>query len=401
MTITGDQSLMRESNRMALARVIQRLPGLSRAELAKETGLTKSTVSLLVQDLIDEGWLLESDIQATGSIGRRPTPLFLDGVRLAMIGAEVSVESKSISALTVSLTGEVINGASEPLPSTRPAEVIRRLAHLIASLVEQARADGRRLLGIGVGVPGAVLDKQGVVKLAPNFPWRDVSLRSDLARELALIGVDNLCLHVQNDYDLAALSEYEFGADPLPDPLVYLGLGVGVGAGIIVRDRLFLGADGFAGEVGHSILQLEGPVCSCGRKGCAETFIGQKAISTQIFGHAGDVMPVETIRHLLERNDEAALLAVRRAGHYLGVLIQNLWTCFNPGRIVLGGPLCELGAPILDAAHSCLERYSEDCGMPLPEIKLSRFGSRSVVVGAAALVKHNLLRPLDARFRDR
>ena len=397
MTITGDQSLLREINRMALVRVIQRTPGLSRAELAKETGLTKSTVSLLVQDLVDEGWLLESDVQVTGAIGRRPTPLFLDSNRLAMVGAEVSVDS--INVLTVSLAGDVINGSSEPLANTRPADVIHRLAQMLASLVIQSRADGRRLLGIGVGVPGAVIDQQGMVKLAPNLLWRDVPFLTTLSLELEALGVSGLRIQVQNDYDVAALSEYEFGEAPLPDPLIYLGLGVGVGAGIIVRDRLFLGAEGFAGEVGHSILQLEGPVCSCGRKGCAETFIGQRAISTQISGNASDFLSVETIRHLLEREDPSAMLAVRRSGHYLGVLIQNLWTYFNPGRIVLGGPLCELGAPFLEAAQSCLNRYSEDCGLQLPEIQLSRFGSRSVAVGAAALVKHALLRPLDLRFR--
>ena len=399
MTITGDQSLMREINRMALVRVIQRVPGLSRAELAKETGLTKSTVSLLVQDLIDEGWLLESDVQATGAIGRRPTPLFLDGHRLAMIGADVSVDS--ISALTASLTGDVVNGASEQLSSTNPAFVIRRLALMIASLVEQARADDRRLLGIGVGVPGAVLDQQGIVKLAPNLPWRDVAFQSELSQELASVGVTGLRIQVQNDYDVAALSEYEFGEAPLPDPLIYLGLGIGVGAGIIVRDRLFLGAEGYAGEVGHSILQFEGPLCSCGRKGCAESFIGQRAISARIAGNTSEVLSVDTIRQLLERGDEAALLAVRRSGHYLGVLIQNLWTYFNPGRIVLGGPLCDLGGAFLDSARTCLESYSQDCGLQLPEIQLSRFGSRSVAVGAAALVKHALVRPLDLRFRDR
>jgi predicted NBD/HSP70 family sugar kinase len=397
MTITGDQSLLREINRMALVRVVQRVPGLSRAELAKETGLTKSTVSLLVQDLVDEGWLFESDVQATGAIGRRPTPLFLDGNRLAMIGAEVSVDS--IVVLTVSLSGEVINGTSEPLANTQPADVIHRLAQLISSLVDQARADGRSLLGVGVGVPGAVLDRQGMVKLAPNLPWRDVAFLETLSRELEALGTSGLQIQVQNDYDVAALSEYEFGEAPLPDPLIYLGLGVGVGAGVIVRDRLFLGAEGYAGEVGHSILQVEGPVCSCGRRGCAETFVGQRAISAQINGNAGELLSVETIRHLLERNDAAAMLAVRRAGHYLGVLIQNLWTYFNPGRIVLGGPLCELGAPFLEAAQSCLGRYAEDCGMSLPEIQLSRFGSRSVAVGAAALVKHARLRPLDLRYR--
>ena len=396
MTLTGDQSLMREINRMVLVRVIQRIPGLSRAELAKETGLTKSTVSLLVQDLIDEGWLCEADVQSTGAIGRRPTPLFLDSARLAMIGAEVSVES--ISVLTVSLTGEVLTEASEPLPGTQPAIAIRHLAQLIAKLVDQSRLDGRTLLGIGVGVPGAVLDKQGIVKLAPNFPWRDVAFQADLAQELAMLGVPEMRIQVQNDYDVAALSEYEFGTAPLPDPLIYLGVGVGVGAGIIVRDRLFLGAEGFAGEVGHSILQLEGPVCSCGRKGCAETFIGQRAISTQIIGRAGETLPVDQMRQLLEHGDAASILAARRAGHYLGVLIQNLWTYFNPGRIVLGGSVCELGAPFLDAAKSCLDRYALDCGLQLPDIQLSRYGARSVAVGAAALVKYALLRPLDSRF---
>jgi predicted NBD/HSP70 family sugar kinase len=398
MTLTGDQSLIREINRMALVRALARVPGLSRAELAKETGLTKSTVSLLAQDLITEGWLVEADVQATGAIGRRPTPLVIDGDRLAMVGADVGIDN--LCVMTVSLTGAVIDSLSEPLPSTQPAVVIARLALMIATLVERAGKASRRLLGVGVGVPGAVLDQQGMVKLAPNLPWRDVAFQSDLARQLALAGVPELPMQVQNDYDVAALSEYEFGQAPLPDPLIYLGLGVGVGAGIIVRDRLFLGAEGYAGEVGHSILQFEGPLCSCGRKGCAETFIGQRAISARIAGNTSDLLSVETIRDLLEREDEVALLAVRRSGHYLGVLIQNLWTYFNPGRIVLGGPLCELGAPFLDAAQACLENYSQDCGLQLPDIRRSRYGSCSVAVGAAALIKHALVRPLDLRFRN-
>lgn len=399
MTITGDQSLLREINRMAIVRAVQRQPGLSRADLAKETGLTKSTIGLLVQDLVDEGWLCESDIQATGAIGRRPTPLFIDGMRMAMIGADVSLDR--LNVLAVSLLGEVLDEVSEPLSSNRPEEVILRLAALMAAQAGRVRAAGRRLLGAGVGVPGAVLDRHGTVKLAPNFAWRDVAFLDCLKRELAALGVKDLRLQVQNDYDIAALGEHEFGEAPLPDPLVYLGLGVGVGAGVIVRDRLFLGAEGFAGEVGHSTLQLDGPVCSCGRKGCAEAFIGLRAISTRISGHSDDLLPVETIRLLLERGDEAAVLSVRRAGRYLGVLIQNLWTYFNPGRIVLGGPLCELGAPFLDAAHSCLEDYARDCALQFPETRLARFSSRSVAIGAAALVKHTLLRPLDFRFDAR
>ncbi|MFB0935481.1 MAG: ROK family transcriptional regulator [Propionivibrio sp.] len=398
MTITGDQSLLREINRMALVRVVQRQPGLSRADLAKETGLTKSTVSLLVQDLIDEGWMVESDVQATGAAGRRPTPLCIDGSRLALIGADVSLDN--LSVLAVSLTGEVISEVAEPLAGGRPEIVIRQLARLVGNLVERARKGGRRLLGIGVGVPGAVLTRQGVVKLAPNLAWRDVAFRSELSIELASLGVEDLPIFVQNDFDVAALGEYEFGEAPVPDPLIYLGLGVGVGAGVVVRDRLFLGADGFAGEVGHSILQLEGPVCSCGRRGCAEAFIGLRAISTRISGHAEDMLSVETIRRLLDREDEGALLSVKRAGRYLGVLIQNLWMYFNPGRVVIGGPVCELGAPFLDAARTCLEAYAQDCALQLPDIRLARFGTRSIAIGAAALVRHVLLRPMEFRFHE-
>jgi predicted NBD/HSP70 family sugar kinase len=243
-----------------------------------------------------------------------------------------------------------------------------------------------------------VLEPLGLVKLSPNFPWRDVPVKPALAHELETVGVRGLPIHVRNDYDVAVLGEYEFGADPMPDPMIYLGMGVGVGAGIIVRDRLFVGAEGFAGEVGHSILQLDGPVCSCGRHGCAEAFIGLRAISAQITGNAAEILTVATIREMLDSGDAAAILAVRRAGHYLGVLIQNLWTYFNPGRLVLGGPSCDLGEPLLGAAHSCLDRYSRDCGLTLPEICLSKFGALSVAVGAAALVKHVLLRPMDLDY---
>ena len=124
---------------MALVRVVQRWPGLSRAELAKETGLTKSTVSLLIQDLIDEGWLSESDIQATGAIGRRPTPLFLNAARLAMLGAEVSLDS--IHVLTVSLLGEVLFCHSAQLITTRPSDVIRQLTTLLLAQISHAQSN--------------------------------------------------------------------------------------------------------------------------------------------------------------------------------------------------------------------------------------------------------------------
>src|SRR6516164_2785585 len=145
MSITGDQSLLKQINRMALVRVIQRSPALSRADLSKETGLTKSTVSLLVQELIDEGWLAEREAQVTGALGRRPTPLYIDGERLALIGAELGVDSLSVVA--VSLAGELLDSVVEPLATTEQGAVVKRLAELIAATSERLKAAGRSVLG--------------------------------------------------------------------------------------------------------------------------------------------------------------------------------------------------------------------------------------------------------------
>ena len=399
MTLTGDQTLMREINRMAIVRVIQRAPGLSRAEIAKETGLTKSTVSLLVQDLIDEGWLTESGTQSTGAIGRRPTPIHLNTGRLAIVGAEVSAENQSLEVLLVSLGGEILKSATHALSATDPDYVCKNLSRLIASITKSARAKHMKLLGIGVGVPGAVVDQYGSIKLAPNLAWRDIDFLPRLASQLGQTNAAGLPIIVQNDYDAAALSEHEFGPSPHPDPLIYLGLGIGVGAGIVVRDRLFLGSEGFAGEVGHSILQVNGPQCSCGRKGCAEAFIGRRAISNQITGKTGHPITVAEMREMLDKDTPAAVDAVSEAGRYLGLLIQNLWTSFNPGRVVIGGPLCELGNVFFDAMRESLRRYASDCGLQPPDIQLSRFGQKSIAVGAAALVKHALLRPVDVQLQ--
>jgi len=393
MSITGDQSLLKQINRMALVRVIRRLPGLSRADVAKETGLTKSTVSLLVQELIDEGWLAERDAQVTGALGRRPTPLQIDPERLAMIGAELAVDG--LQVVLVSLTGEILDSVSEPQADMgEAARVLARLGELIAIAGERAKALGRELLGIGIGVPGAVDERSGLLKVAPNLGWRDVEVLTQVRRTLEGNPLFNLPIYVQNEADVAALGEFEFGEAPVPEPLIYLSLGIGVGAGIVVSDRLFVGADGFAGEVGHSVLQRNGPLCSCGRRGCAEAFIGLRAIASRIAGAHGAGLSASDLASLVTSGKLEAVQAASEAGDYLGVLVQNLWTAFNPGRIVLGGPACAMGDAFVAAARETLERYASEAQLPTPELRLSHYGVQAVAVGAAALVLHKTTRPL-------
>jgi predicted NBD/HSP70 family sugar kinase len=392
MTMTGDQQLLKRINRMALVRCVRNLPAPSRSDLAAHTGLTKSTIGLLTQELIDEGWLRERVREVTGSLGRRPTPLELDDRRMALIGIELGVDS--LTTATTALTGDVIRAETEALPEGSAEATVRLLVERIVAAVQAVRESDRRLLGVGVGVPGAVDEGTGVVRVAPNLGWREVPLRQWLVAGLRDAGLGDVPLQVQNEADVAALGEYEFGAPPVPEPLIYMSLDVGVGAGIVLNDRLFSGAQGMAGEVGHTLLQRDGPPCSCGRRGCAEAFIGLRAIGVQA---CGSPLTLAQLKARLADGDVATQRAVEQAGDSLGVLLQNLWMTFNPARFVLGGPTCELGGVFLGAAERSLARFAHDAGLSAPPVSAARFGRNAVAVGAAALVLHAAVRPFHER----
>ncbi|QFZ82868.1 ROK family protein [Variovorax paradoxus] len=374
MKTIGDQPLLKRMNRSVLLRLLRAQPGLSRARLASESGLTKSTVSLLVRELLDEGWLSESGAAVADGLGRPSTPLQINvGVR-ALMGVEIAVET--LRLVCVSLQGEVLHADTQPLDDGTPARVCAQLARMAAAGHAHLDRRGLRLSSIGVCVPGAVDDCTGVVRFAPNLGWRNVNLLPALEKALAAAGLPGVTVQLQNDADAAALGEYEFAAGEGEDPLIFVSSDVGVGAGVVLNDRLFTGAQGMAGEIGHTILQLDGPLCSCGRHGCAEAFFGSRVLAR-----------------------EGADMA--RAAAFFGVLLQNLWVTFNPRAIVLGGKVCAEHPAFVQTAFDAVKGYAERAGMPAPDLRTARYEALAPAVGAAALALHEYLRPLqpDARTR--
>ena len=272
----GSQQLLKVINRMALVRHLCANPGLSRADLAGAVGLTKSTVSLLVRELIQEGWLAEREVVATGDLGRRPTPLFIDPARLVLLGAEVGIES--VRVVATSLTGELQACTVANYGASRTAKAcIASLATALLKLRKQLNAS-QQVLGIGVGLPGGVNEARGVMHFAPNLGWRDLPFGALLGEKLQGTSLAGVPLFIQNEADVAALGEMEFNPAPASDPLLYVSINQGLGAGVIVGDRLLTGSSGFAGEVGHMVLQLGGPRCSCGRRGCADAVSATRAL---------------------------------------------------------------------------------------------------------------------------
>ncbi|NVM75921.1 putative NBD/HSP70 family sugar kinase [Duganella sp. SG902] len=394
MIVAGDQQLLKQINRMALVRQLCSVPGLSRAALAEAVGLTKSTVSLLVRELLDEGWLTESDIRVTGALGRRATPLQLDGERLALLGADLGIGMARIVA--TNLLGEVL--AEQELPYLDPADTagcIGLMAQGLAELAMGVALAGRTVLGVGVGLHGVVDDATGVLHYAPHLGWRNVDVAGQLRAHFAGTPLAELPLFIQNEANVAALAELEFSGQVDADPLIYLSIGYGVGAGIIVNGRLLTGLYGFAGEVGHTILQQGGPPCSCGRRGCADALIGLQALLDEVYGKLPQSTPEQLEQLFTEAEAESghAARAVESAGRNLGVLLNNLWVAFDPMCIVIGGAALRLGERFIGPGRGVLHDCASATGLPAPTIRTPHFGNNAIAIGGAAMARHYLMRP--------
>ena len=390
--VIGDQRLLKTMNRMALLRLARDTPGLSRAGLATHSGLTRSTVSVLVKELIDEGWLAEDSVHVTGQRGRRPTPVRLDGTRIMLVGADLGPDA--ICVVTTSIRLEVLETSIAPLRSRDPDAACRQLVEMVRAHAAKVVLGGARLLGVGVGLHGPVDKRSGMLQFAPNIGWRDVEVGKTLDAALAQAGLGDVALYFHNEAALAAMGETASGQRPVEDPLVYISCGVGVGAGIILNAGVFSGATGSAGEIGHTSLVIDGAPCSCGRLGCAEAYIGLRAIAAEIGALRAGAIDHAELRRRTAARDPGARAAFAHAGKYLGVLLQNVWTTFNPMVIVLGGETVALGGEaLMDTACGVLADVAARVGLPAPAVRLARHAERAAAVGGASYVLHATLNP--------
>lgn len=356
---------------MMIVRCLCARPGLSRTELAVTLGMPRSTVTAFVRELLAEGWLMHRGEASTGEVGRRPIPLYIDPQRLLLLGAEVGVGH--VRVVAASLSGDLLERADSCFePSLGFDACLDTVGSALLAMCR--RMQGRRVIGIGVGWPGGVDGERGVLRFAPNLGWREVPVRALLQGRWSGTALGGVPLFMQNEADAAAVGELEFNPAEAASPLIYLSVDRGLGAGVIVGDKLLTGGRGVAGEVGHVVLQVDGPRCSCGRRGCAEALINVPAMS----GSAD---------------------AVADAGRHLGVLLHNLAVAYDPGCIVLGGGRIALGDSLLQPALSTLRDYAAAANLSPPLVRASRFGTDAVAMGAAALARHRLTRPRSSRAK--
>lgn len=260
------------------------------------------------------------------------------------------------------------------------------LLEQLRALIAAARRD-HGVEAVGVGVPGFISRPDGVIARSPNLRFLDgTSLERDLAAAV------ELPLAVENDANAAALGEYRALDEPRPDSFVHLTLGSGVGSGIVLAGRLYRGAGGFAGELGHLLVSGHGRPCGCGNSGCAESECSAAGIvaSYREYSPAEQELSSRQVYERLESGDPAAGRAFRRAGGYLGVLLAQIVYALNPGRISVGGGVASAGEALLAPARAELSRRVTPRAAAGTVLSAARLGNDAGMAGAAALAGEQL-----------
>lgn len=340
------QSSLRSLN---LATVIQRVFGAptprSRADVAAYTGLTRSTVSRLADDLIAGGLILESEPQSGGQRGRPAVPLVPAGQTWFGLGLEINVGR--LSARLVDLTGRTLAGevAEADLRDSQPEPVLERLGEAARRLLDAAD-EGTTLAGVQVALPGLVDVDKGVLLRAPNLGWWDVDVRGALALALRL---DPPLIGVGNEADFAAQTIAWDAPGRRSDvgEFLYVSGEVGIGSALVTSGRAMSGGHGWAGEVGHVCVDRGGPVCACGSRGCLETYVGQAALSAAAGTH-----DTNELIAWLDADDERAAAVVAEAASTLGVVLAGALNLLDVSQVMLGGHLGRLASwltPVIEA----------------------------------------------------
>ncbi len=325
--------MIRDINRRIVLNLIRTRQPISRADLARASGMQRSTISLIVEDLVEGSWVLEGPTVRLPR-GRRPTYLRLNDER-AIIGVDIRPGQTTIALADVNgkfTSQEVL--ATPDDPDTALEEMIQRIRRIVRT------CNGRKIEGVGISLPGRYDRATDRLVFAPNLKWRDVDLRTPIA---AATGLE---VELENAANACALAAVWFDKMESFRNLVVVTVSEGIGAGILVNGQLARGLSSMAGEFGHVALDPEGPVCGCGSRGCWEMFASNRAavryyLESSLILDRGEP-PGLTFMDLLslaDRENAAAADALDKMAHYLGRGMRMIVAGLAPERILIIGDL--------------------------------------------------------------
>ena len=380
---------MRELNRSLVVDVLKNRGPISRATIAKVADLAKPTVSGIVDQLIKEGLVREIGIGSTTVGGGRP-PIMLEFNARSQFVVGVQIGVRHLELIVADALGGEVGRLQRPTPKGKPGVVLKKVADLVKEALEEAQVPRKRLAAVGVCVPGLVDLDTGRCLIAPNLGWHDVEVGDPLSEAL---GVP---VFVHNTSQAGAVAESILGAGKGVDEIVFLYVSSGIGAGILNEGRLFHGAGGIAGEIGHCPVPGSELRCNCGKIGCLETVASGQAIAAEAQaavdgGRRTALRSVEgpvTAKDVAEAafaGDRIAKGILARAGHELGVAAAWLVNLLNPELLIIGGGVALAGDPLLDPLKEAIHTHVLPAAGSELRIVPSELGDDAEVQGAVLL----------------
>ncbi|GAA4177252.1 ROK family transcriptional regulator [Gryllotalpicola koreensis] len=357
----AEKALPEHNRRHNRALVLQHLfhtGAMSRADLARESGLTRVTVGDLVGELQGEGVVHELGQRPGARPGKPATLVEIDADAFHIAAIDLSPGDAFVGVVT-NLRGEVLHRVAQPLTGATGEAAIEKVLVLVAALIGAA---GSRLLGIGVGTPG-IVDAAGIVVQAPNLGWYDLDLGARIRRAF------DYPVHVANDANAAALGIRTFDADA-GDTLLVVRVEHGVGAGLVIGGGLVQGEQFAAGEIGHVVVDENGPECVCGRRGCLEAIIAAPQLKQRI----------------ADAGEGGAQRVLTDAGRALGLALSPVVGILNLTLVVLSGPAELVGGAFIDAARQTIGARTMSALSSGLELRTATGDEDLVLMGAAVLV---------------
>jgi glucokinase-like ROK family protein len=397
---SADQALVRELNLSLVLRHIHTEAPVSRAQIAQATGLNKSTVSSLVESLLERKLIYETGMNSVGA-GRPATMLEINPQAGGIICVELGVDFVAVAV--TDFTGNILWRKTETAnPTDAHEKTLAQTLELAKKAIDFCKKKGLHLFGLGLAMPGTVDLDEGTLIFAPNLQWRNVPLRTFFSEHTGLK------VFIENDANAAAVAEHLFGAARQSQNFIFVFAGIGIGGGLFLDGNLYRGEVGYAGEIGHSPIMAEPfqSPCHCGNRGCWEAYANQysiirrvqarleakrSSIIPQLMEEQDAPMSLSIIKQAADAGDEEVIEALSETGTAMGIGFATLLNILNPEKIILGGPLSIVGNYLLPSAKNAATKHALPEMRPKVDILLSSFGEDASLIGAVSIVVDDIL----------
>lgn len=376
-----NQELMRSNNKKQILEFIQKSSAVSKREIADKLGLSLTSVSTFINELMNEKKIIScGTAKSTG--GRRSALYQVNPDASYLIGLDLQIDR--LIGVLLNFTGDLIGLKEVPYNNKDEWFVISLLNNLIFSLVQENGISPDKIEGIGIGVPGIVNSETGLIEFAPNLGWKNVDLRSFINTEKPVF--------IENEANAAALGEKTFGMAREIDNMVYVSVGMGVGCGLILGNRLFTGSSYQAGEFGHMTVEPEGRSCQCGNKGCWEVYASNDAALKLFKEKSGtELKHIEEFMDLVLTGNREALETLEMVVKYLGIGIANIVNGINPQMVVIGGKIAELRELVYNKLLKEVKERTLLKAFSGLKIDFSGLENRACALGAAGMVVDKII----------